>query len=274
MTKDMAQPGSRLSRRALLVGCAAGSAAGLLGPAAFAGENLSDLVRRADHVLRGKTTAALIEMRVHTQAYDRSYSMVYWSDDSGSETRTLVKILGPARFRGHGTLKLGARLSLYDPQSDRITLLSSSMLGDSWMGSHFTNDDLVKETDLAADYVAHLLGTSKQQIGGQPATVYRVSLAPKPSAPVAWDHIGLELYTQGALTIPTREDYFRRAGQTEPTRTMTLSEVKELGGRTVPTRLLMHVADKPGEFTQLDYEKITFDKAIPASKFTEQALRE
>jgi len=240
----------------------------------WAGENLGEWIRRADHVLRGRTTAALIEMRVHTSSFDRSYSMVYWADETGGQNRTLVKILGPARWRGHGTLKIGSRLSLYDPESDRVTWLSSSMLGDSWMGSHFTNDDLVKETDLAKDYVPKLLEKNERDVDGHPATVYRVELSPKPSAPVAWNHITIEFYTSGDVAIPTRQEYYRRAGQSQPTRTLELSQVRELGGRSVPTRLVMRVHDKPGEYTQLDYQKLTFDKQIPSNKFTEQALKE
>jgi hypothetical protein len=240
---------------------------------ASAAKTLESLVRRADHVLRGKTTAALLTMHVHTKSYDRTYSMVYWGDDRGSTSRALIKVLGPARWRGHGTLKVGGRLSLYDPSTDRVTVLSSSMLGDNWMGSHFTNDDLVKETDLAKDYHSHLDKTWVADVDGRPARYYRIRLDPTPKAPVAWNHITAELYEQGSHVIPTRQDYYKRAGQKQPTRTMTLGDVKDMGGRLVPTKLVMRVADKPGEYTEIDYKKVRFDADVPSSKFTEQALR-
>ncbi len=260
----------RISRRALLP-----LAALLLVPlpARAAGSSIAELVHKADHVLRGKTTASLVDMHIHTGSYDRSYTMVYWGDERGGKSRALIKILGPARWRGHGTLKVGSRLSLYDPSSDRVTVLSSSMLGDNWMGSHFTNDDLVKETDLAKDYHARELKHWTAQVGGKDATFYRIQLDPTPQAPVAWDHIVSELYQQGESVIPTREEYYRRAKQAKPTRVMTFSDVKEMGGRTIPTKLTMHVADKPGEYTELTYKKLRFDANVPASKFTEQALR-
>jgi hypothetical protein len=241
---------------------------------ASAAKSITELVHRADHVLRGKTTAALLTMHVHTKSYDRTYSMVYWGDERSSKSRALIKVLGPARWRGHGTLKIGGRLSLYDPSSDRVTVLSSSMLGDNWMGSHFTNDDLVKETDLAKDYVAHMEKTWVANADGKPARYYRVKLDPTPRAPVAWNHITVQLYEQGSHVIPTREEYYRRAGQKTPTRTLTMSDVKDMGGRLVPTKLVMHVAAKPGEYTELSYKKVRFDANVPASKFTEQALRQ
>ncbi len=225
-------------------------------------------------MLRGKTTAALLTMRVHKKSYDRSYSMVYWGDERGGTSRALIKVLGPARWRGHGTLKVGSRLSLYDPSSDRITVLSSSMLGDNWMGSHFTNDDLVKETDLAKDYVPHMLKTWVADANGKPARYYRIRLDPTPRAPVAWNHITVQLYEQGTHVIPTREEYYRRKNQKQPTRTLTLGDVKDMGGRLLPTKLVMHVADKPGEYTSLTYKKVRFNANVPSSKFTEQALRQ
>ena len=256
------------------VGIAAATALLLFTLPASAGKSISQLVHRADHILRGNTTAALLKMHVHTSSYDRSYDMVYWGDERGGTSRGLVKVLGPARWRGNGTLKVGGRLSLYDPRSDRVTVLSSTMLGDNWMGSHFTNDDLVKETDLAKDYRPHLDKSWEADANGSPAHYYRIRLDPKPTAPVAWNHITIELYEQGASLIPTVEEYYRRVGEKRPTRTLTMTDVKEMGGRKVPTTLTMRVAAKPGEYTSLIYEKVRFDADVPGSKFTEQALRQ
>jgi len=242
-------------------------------PARAAEPPLVDLVRRADHVLRGQTMAAILTMHVHTKSYDRSYDLVYWSDDRGGTRRALIKILGPARWRGHGTLKVGGSLSVYDPSSDRVTVLSGSMLGDSWMGSHFTNDDLVKETDLGRDYVVKELKHWSASAGGKEATFYRVLLEPTPRAPVAWDHQVLELYVQGAAVVPVREEYYRKRDKGAPSRTLTFDTVKVMDGHLVPTRLLVRVAESPGEYTELVYGKLKFDADVPAAKFSEQELR-
>jgi outer membrane lipoprotein-sorting protein len=73
--------------------------------------------------------------------------------------------------------------------------------------------------------------------------------------------------------IPTHQEYYRRQQQDKPTRTMTLDEVKDMGGRLVPTRLSMRVEAKPGEYTELVYKQLRFDADVPASKFSEQNLR-
>jgi Outer membrane lipoprotein-sorting protein len=236
--------------------------------------SVAELVHRADHVLRGETTAAVLEMQVHKKSFDRTYSMVFWGDERGGQSRALVKVLGPARFRGHGTLKVNGRLSLYDPRTDRVTVLSGSMLGDDWMGSHFSNDDLVKETDLVKDYQVRDLGERDGEADGKPVRLRRIWLEPTPRAPVSWDHLVIEVYQQGSAVLPARELYFRKEKQATATRTLTFGDVKSMNGRVVPTRLVMRVAAEPGEYTALVYKKVRFDADLPATKFSEQALKE
>jgi len=104
-------------------------------------------------------------------------------------------------------------------------------------------------------------------------THYRILLTPKPTAPIAWGKIVMEVWEKGDLVIPTSWSYFRKAGQRKPDRVMWFSEVKVMGGRTVPAVMKVTVAKKPGEYTSITYKSIKFDIKIPGSKFTEQALR-
>lgn len=238
-------------------------------------DDLKDLVHRADFVLRGKTTAAVVHMDIHKKSYQRSYSMVYWDDSHGKSNRVLVKILGPAQWRGQGTLKVDGKLTVYNPSSDRMTVLSGSMLGESWMGSHFTNDDLVKQTDMARDYVAHeVRAWDGPTPSGTQGHFHLIELTAAPRAPVVWPKLQLELYVDGTNVIPTKETFFFRAKDDKPVRTMTFGEVKTLGGRLVPTVISLSVASSPGEYTKLTYDTLKFDASIPDSKFTEQALRQ
>jgi hypothetical protein len=234
---------------------------------ARAGE-VQDLVRKADNAYRGDTAAGVFTMEVKTSSYQRSYKVVSWQDTRGAD-RALVKILGPALWRGYGTLKVGRQLKLFNPRSNHVTVVSHSMLGDSWMGSHFTNDDLVHETNLADDYEVSLDG--KRRKGD--AILYRIRMTPRPSAPVAWHHIEYTLSKTGDRVLPLEARYFRRADDERPTRTLTFSDVGELGGRQLPRKMTVTVADKPGEYTRITYNRLRLDVNIPASKFSEQALR-
>lgn len=233
-----------------------------------AGE-LEKLVEQADMGYRGSSAAAVIAMEVKTKSYSRSYRIVMWTDDRKDKDRTLVKILGPSLWRGFGTLKIGNALKLYDPKSNHVTVVSNSMLGDSWMGSHFSNDDLVKETRLAEDFALAL--DKKWQEGA--AVHYRVVLSPKPTAPVPWDKIVYELAMEGGAVWPVKVEYYRKAGSKTPERTTSFTSLRQLGGRRLPAVMTVQLANKPGEYTRIEYQRLEFGVRIPDSKFSEQALR-
>jgi Outer membrane lipoprotein-sorting protein len=230
------------------------------------------LVDKADRIYRGTTSAAVFEMHVKTASYERSYEVVVW-DDSRHGDRALVKILGPALWRGFGTLKIGDSLKLYDPKSNRVTVVGQSMLGDSWMGSHFSNDDLVQETRLARDFDVKATGSHAGELAGQRGTFHDLDLTPKPTAPVAWGRIAYQVFEAGDLVLPVRADYYRKAADRKAVRSIVFDDVASVGGRTIPKTMTITVAAKPGESTSITYKTIKFDVAIPDSKFTDQALR-
>ncbi len=231
------------------------------------------LLEKADRVMRGDTSAAVMKMHIKTKRFERTYEIVSWDDSRGRE-RTLIKILGPASWRGFGTLKIGGQLKLYDPKTNHVQVVGHSMLGSSWMGSHFTNDDLVKETRLARDFEVALdkKWSAPAPVGGG-ATYYLLKLTPKPRAPVAWGRIEFELWDNASGTVPTKARYFRKDSDSTPTRTIEFSDVKTMAGRVVPASMEVRVTDKPGEFTRIQYEKLKLNVKIPDSKFTEAALR-
>ncbi len=244
-------------------------------PSAAHAGTLADLLDKADRATRGRTSAGVFEMEVKTRSYRRSYKIVVWDDSRGKQAKSLVKILGPALWRGFGTLKRGDQLKIYNPNTNHVSVVGSSMLGDSWMGSHFTNDDLVKSTHLARDFN---LSLSKKWRANHPelgrtVTYYRLRLTPKPRAPIAWGRIVYTVIEDGALVLPIEARYYRKRGDKTPVRTMQFLQVKKLGGRMVPAEMRVTVTKKPGEFTRIVYKKLKFSLKIPGSKFTEQALR-
>lgn len=237
-------------------------------------KELSELVKRADNAFSSKTAARVLDMEVKTKSYTRSYKVVSWEDRRTAKDRALIKILGPAMWRGYGTLKVGAQLQLYNPKTNHVSTVAGSMLGDSWMGSHFSNDDLVRETELAEDYELSLIDKREGESPiGTKATLYRIKMVPKPKAPVAWGRIEYELFDDGTDILPLSARYFRKIGDKKASRAMTFTEFAKLGGRIVPTQITATVADKPGEYTRITYKKIKYDVKIPKSKFTQQALR-
>jgi hypothetical protein len=187
--------------------------------------------------------------------------MKVWSQ--GTE-KTLIEILSPAKERGTATLKVEGNIWNYLPKVDRTIKVPASMMAASWMGSHFTNDDIVKDSRFTDDYTCELTTSSEDTRG-----YYVISCIPKPDAPVVWGRVELRLRVEDELIHEIR--FFDE--KAELVRTLSYTDVGELGGRTLPRRVRVIPADEPDEFTEVSYEELDFDVELPARTFTLQALK-
>ena len=153
----------------------------------------------------------------------------------------------------------------YLPKTDRVIRLTSGMMMGSWMGSHFTNDDLVKESRLSEDYDPKI--TFKGERDGR--QIIEFNLMPKPDAPVVWGKIGIVILEDGYL--PVMSKYYDE--DMVLARTLQFRDIKMMGGRMLPAVLHMVPEDKKGEYTELIYEDIRFDVDVPDDMFSIMQLK-
>ena len=139
------------------------------------------------------------------------------------------------------------------------------MMMQSWMGSDFTNDDLVRESSLAKDYEHKLLAGEK--IAGYDS--YKIELIPKEDAPVVWGKVVMWISKTDYLWL--KGEYYDEDGIL--VNTEILSDIKMMGNRKMPTRLEMIPADKPGQKTVLIFKNIEFDVKIDESFFSQQNMK-
>lgn len=224
--------------------------------------SLDALIAYIDDLWRGSSSQAKMKMRVKTKHYSRSLKMQAWS--RGKE-KSLVRIQSPLKERGTATLKSGRHIYTYLPKTDRTIRLTSGMMGGSWMGSHFTNDDLVKESRLLEDYDA-TRGTDRTVDG---RTHLDITLVPKPDAAVVWGKVVMTVELD--RKIPIKQVYFDE--DLDPVRTLWFEKVGKLAGRDAPTVLRVVPTDAPDEFTELVYESLALDVRLPASMFSVARLR-
>jgi hypothetical protein len=179
--------------------------------------------------------------------------------------RSLVRILKPLKERGVATLKVGREVYNYLPDTDRTIKITSAMMMGSWMGSHFTNDDLVKESEMADDY------DSKVSFAGERdgLEVVEVASIPKPGAAIVWGKV-ISVFRRRDLQ-PLSAVYYDEDGKAA--RTMTLSGHREMSGKLLPAVMRMVPADKPDEFTEIIYEDIKFGVGLDAAFFSLGQLR-
>lgn len=222
----------------------------------------SDIVDRVDRLLRGASSHGTVTMEVVTAEWSRSLDLEMWS--LGTEY-ALVRVLAPRKDAGTATLKSGNDLWNYLPRVDRTIKLPPSLMGAAWMGSHFTNDDLVKESRLIEDYDI-AIGFEGDRDG---VAVWEFVLTPRPEAAVVWGRIEEQIRQDDLMPVWARF-YDERGGLA---RTMTFGEYRRMGGRLVPARTTVHPADKPAESTVLEYHTLEFDVGLQASFFSLQRLQ-
>lgn len=220
---------------------------------------IEELLDRTDDIARGASSHAVVAMHVKTANYDRTMKLAAWS--LGTD-RTLIKVLEPSKDAGIATLKVGDNIWNYLPKVDRTMKVPAGMMSSSWMGSHFTNDDLVKESRLSDDFTYTLTG--RPESGGH----WVVECVPKPDAPVVWGKIVVKLTPD---ELPSEIAYFDEKGVLA--RTMTYGDYRDWDGRKVPATMTLVPSDEPTEFTRVSYESLDFDPQLPPETFTLQGLK-
>jgi hypothetical protein len=200
---------------------------------------------------------------VVTENWSRAMEMRVWS--LGTDY-ALVRILSPRKDEGTATLKVGSEIWNYLPRVDRTIKIPASLMSASWMGSHFTNDDLVKESRLIEDYVITLAFEGARE----GTEVWEFELVPRPEAPVVWGRIGYQV--RKSDTMPVWARYYDEDGSL--IRTMTFSDYRMMGGRLVPGLMRVVPEDKPGEYTEVRYSDLEFDVDLDTEFFSLRRLRD
>jgi outer membrane lipoprotein-sorting protein len=225
------------------------------------------IIRQVDDLMRGKTQYAKIKMTVNNPDWPTPYiyNMESWSE--GTE-KAFIRILSPAKDSGITFLKIGTEMWQYLPKIDRVMKIPPSMMLGSWMGSDFTNDDLVKESSIVDDYTAALTGTETDGVNGE---IIIIELKPRPEAAVVWGKLVYKIRQRDMM--PLSVDFYDE--DSIAIRRMLYEKVKTSGGRTIPTvmRIVPLEEDKKGRETVLEMTDLIWDKSIKPSVFSKRNLK-
>ena len=220
--------------------------------------DLVDYVRRSETQYLAKTSYALIEMKIERRAWSRRMIMKNWGE---GRDKFLARIVEPLKERGTSTLKLDDNIWNYLPKIDRIMKVPSSLMGDSWMGSHFTNDDLVKGNKIDQMYEFSLLSETPE--------VLSIQAIPNKDAATVWGKIvyNIERLRKVAKTV----EYFDE--DNDLVRTVRFHDIKNINGRHIPMQMIVTPSDEPNESTQISYKELSFDKPLPRGLFSVRNLK-
>ncbi|MDR2728593.1 MAG: outer membrane lipoprotein-sorting protein [Chitinispirillales bacterium] len=232
-------------------------------PAIIFAQSADEVVQRSEDLLQAKSSKSDVTMRIERPSWSRELSMRSYSlrDDYA-----MIYILEPVRDRGTSFLKRETELWQWVPNISRVIKIPPSMMTQSWMGSDFTNDDLVRGASVVNDYTHSFLSDTVSD----GADAWRVQLIPRPAAPVVWSKV-IMWVTKGDY-IRRRVEFFDERGALVSV--LVLDNVKKMGGRTIPTRMTMTPQNKPGYRTVMEYNDAQFNISINESFFSQQNMKQ
>ncbi len=224
-------------------------------------QTASEIIQRAEDAIKGKTSTGTFEMTVTTPSYSRSLVMDNWWEGND---KALIVIKSPKKEAGNKWLKIGNEMWSYLSNTETTIKIPPSMMMQSWNGSDFTNDDLVRESNLVRDYDQSIVGTDT--IDGAPC--WKIRLIPHPDVAVVWGRI--DYWVRKTDYLPAREEYFDEKGVL--VRTMEFSEFATMGGRKIPSRWVMINNAKAGHKTEFKIQDVKFNVSISSRIFSLREL--
>lgn len=233
----------------------------ILFPCIILAQDAKSIVKKADEKAKGNTSVALISIQTIRPNWTREMTVKAWT--KGNDL-TMILVLTPAKEKGAVFLKKKKEVWNWVPSIERNIKMPPSMMSQSWMGTDFTNDDLVKEASILEDYNHTFL--EDIEIDGR--NCYKIQLIPKPKSAVVWGKVILSIDKKDYMML--HAEYFDEDGKLM--NTMHCSDVKMLGGRLLPAKMEMIPADKKGNKTILTYKSLIFDTPITEQFFSTQNI--
>ena len=225
-------------------------------------QDAKEIVRKADEKSRGLTSQATMTMTVVRPDWSRTITMKSWSKE---REYSLVVITAPAKDKGQVFLKIKTEMWNWVPSIDKTIKIPPSMMLQSWMGSDFTNDDLVKQSSIVVDYTHTLLGKEKVR----EMDCYKIQLVPLPEAGVVWGKVIMWITVGGYDQWMT--EFYDEDGKL--VNVSNSYEIKRMGNREIPTRMEMVPVNKKGQKTVMHIDEMKFDARIDERFFSQQNMK-
>lgn len=231
----------------------------LLAPPLSSAENLSaqDIVKHSDDLMRGDTSQGRYKMTVTTPNWTRTIELVVYTF---GRDKTFIHILSPAKEAGITTLRIKNNMWNYLPKVERTIKIPPSMMLQPWMGSDFTNDDLVKESSIVYDYNHRILAEEKIDLD----SVYKIELIPKPEAAVTWGK--LIFWIRKNDFVPLKEEFYDEHNRL--IKILEYSQIKQMSDRRIPTIWKMTSKTKETHFTIIEVIEVEYNRPIDENIFS------
>ncbi len=224
-------------------------------------QDAREIVKRSIDNWRGLSSYGEMTMTIHRPSWERSMSMRGWT--SGSK-KSLIRVTAPKKDAGNGTLMVDNNMWSFAPKVNRVIKVPSSMMGQSWMGSDFSNKDVSRADDIVDQYDHTLLAT--EEIDGH--TVWTIQSIPHEEAAVVW---GKEVLRVRDDDVLLKQEFWDQDGVL--VKTLESLEIGEMGGRTIALRQRMAKTETDDEWTEFSIQSMEFDIKTSDNVFTRSNLQ-
>jgi outer membrane lipoprotein-sorting protein len=222
----------------------------------------TEIVQKADNLQRGNSSRGTMIMKIIRPKWTREIRMKNWSL---GRDYSMTYIMAPPKDKGQVFLKRKNEMWNWVPSISRMIKIPPSMMSQGWMGSDYTNDDILKESSIVVDYDHKLIG--EEEVSGIPC--YEIEMLPKEEAAVVWGKVIKWISKEKFWQL--KSEYFNEDG--ELIRTEIASKVKQYGDRKLPSHLEIIPADKPGQKTVVDVPEAEFNIKLEESFFSLQNMK-
>lgn len=225
-------------------------------------QDATEIVRESYEKVNGTSSYIEMTMEIVRPNWTRSISMKTWA--LGMDY-SMVYISAPAQEKGQVFMKRDKEMWNWQPKINRMIKLPPSMMMQSWMGSDFTNDDLINQASIVNDYTHKILGTETHD-GYE---CWKIEFIPHPDAPVVWGKIVALISKNGKHMFKT--EYFDEDNYL--VKTEIASDVKVMGGEEITTRFETIPEDKEGHKTIMTMKEVDFNFDLTEAFFSQMNMK-
>ena len=221
-----------------------------------------EIIKKADDKGRGLTSRGEMVMTIVRPTWTRSVTMKSWQKGN---SYSMILITAPAKDKGQVFLKIKNDMWNWVPSIDKMIKIPPSMMMQSWMGSDFTNDDLVKESSVVTDYTHQLIG----QEAVREHKCYKIELIPLPDAAVTWGKVIVWITVDGF--DQWKVEYYDQ--DMKLINVMNAFDIRKMSDREIPTRLEIIPVENANNKTVLETKSAVFNQPIDNGFFSQQNMK-
>lgn len=220
------------------------------------------IVKKAEEKVRGKTNHSVLEMQIIRPTWNRTISMKSWSNGLDY---SMTFITAPAKDKGQVFMKRETEMWNWMPSIGRMIKIPASMMSQGWMGSDYTNDDILKESSIVRDYNHSI--DKEETIDG--FTCYKIQMIPKEEAAVIWAKVYKWITKDEFIQI--KSEYYDE--DDDLVKSDFGYDFKKMDGRLIPSRIEIVPADGEGKKTVILLKEVQFDIELPTTYFSQQNMK-